>query len=250
MEKMDSDLGEDEKALLLAAQVFGAKEWASFEELLPDFEDIPAFGENVAGTSIPGINPTKCLMYPTENTTCIMNALWADAPVSTLRAIVTKCKEDPKGRNILATMDEDGYLPLHVAAGASDDLEVVKFLLSSYPRAAMVADSAGMKPVDIIKRHGQLEGRPERKNVGAIREAIEGVMGNYKRLHACYRCGKDDVPLKKCSACKYVSYCGRECQKADWKSHKEVCKQKAAEGAKKKSATTFAVEVPTKSLAI
>ena len=29
----------------------------------------------------------------------------------------------------------------------------------------------------------------------------------------------------KCGNCKCVSYCSRECQKADWKTHKLVCNQ-------------------------
>jgi hypothetical protein len=133
---MDSskNLSEDEQALLLAAQVFSAKEWSAFEELLPDLEDIPAFGHFVDGREVPEIHPYKCLMYPSEKTSCIQNAIWADAPLSTIKAIVEKCKVDPKKRNILATCDEDGYLPLHVAAGVSEDLEVVKFLLCSYPK--------------------------------------------------------------------------------------------------------------------
>jgi hypothetical protein len=32
--------------------------------------------------------------------------------------------------------------------------------------------------------------------------------------------------LKKCTACKSVSYCSRSCQKADWSAHKGECKKK------------------------
>lgn len=32
-----------------------------------------------------------------------------------------------------------------------------------------------------------------------------------------------NLHLKKCSRCKLVSYCNRECQKADWKVHKADC---------------------------
>jgi hypothetical protein len=33
------------------------------------------------------------------------------------------------------------------------------------------------------------------------------------------------MQLSFCSACKSVSYCSRECQKADWKTHKSICKE-------------------------
>jgi hypothetical protein len=39
-------------------------------------------------------------------------------------------------------------------------------------------------------------------------------------------CGKGDG-VRKCSKCKTVGYCGRDCQKQDWKNHKKVCAQLA-----------------------
>lgn len=42
----------------------------------------------------------------------------------------------------------------------------------------------------------------------------------------CSVCGKkDDKPLMKCSRCKQVTYCSRDCQKKDYKAHKKVFKQ-------------------------
>eukprot|EP00938_MAST-03A_sp_MAST-3A-sp1_P005039 g5039.t1 len=38
-------------------------------------------------------------------------------------------------------------------------------------------------------------------------------------------CDKSGVDFPKCSACKSVYYCSRECQKSDWKRHKKVCKK-------------------------
>jgi hypothetical protein len=43
---------------------------------------------------------------------------------------------------------------------------------------------------------------------------------------SCAHCGTTDKQLLKCSRCKDVSYCGRECQTAAWKSHKVHCKGK------------------------
>ena len=36
-------------------------------------------------------------------------------------------------------------------------------------------------------------------------------------------CSNSSDSLSKCSRCKKVSYCNRECQKADWKAHKNHC---------------------------
>lgn len=37
-----------------------------------------------------------------------------------------------------------------------------------------------------------------------------------------YFCGKI-ISFKKCSRCKEVFYCSKECQKCDWKTHKLQC---------------------------
>jgi hypothetical protein len=39
----------------------------------------------------------------------------------------------------------------------------------------------------------------------------------------CLSCGKETKKLLKCSKCKIVKYCSRECQKIDWKKHKKKC---------------------------
>jgi MYND finger len=43
----------------------------------------------------------------------------------------------------------------------------------------------------------------------------------------CVKCKKSPAslsrPLKRCAKCKGALYCSRECQTADWKTHKKVC---------------------------
>ena len=38
----------------------------------------------------------------------------------------------------------------------------------------------------------------------------------------CPACGK--IATTKCTGCKQVYYCNRNCQKKDWKTHKPACK--------------------------
>ncbi|KAK3343547.1 hypothetical protein B0T25DRAFT_554606 [Lasiosphaeria hispida] len=44
-------------------------------------------------------------------------------------------------------------------------------------------------------------------------------------MAACKACKKSPpaVTLKHCAKCSVTQYCSRDCQKADWKSHKKVC---------------------------
>ena len=39
----------------------------------------------------------------------------------------------------------------------------------------------------------------------------------------CHCCGKDAGAESKCGGCKTVCYCGKNCQKDDWKVHKALC---------------------------
>jgi splicing suppressor protein 51 len=42
---------------------------------------------------------------------------------------------------------------------------------------------------------------------------------------SCFSCWKVVSQLKRCTACKRVSYCSQECQKKDWgDGHKKTCK--------------------------
>ncbi|KAK7943092.1 MYND domain protein, partial [Apiospora aurea] len=48
-----------------------------------------------------------------------------------------------------------------------------------------------------------------------------------KMANECNACKKTGIDLKKCSKCQTTLYCSRDCQKADWKSHKKVCNSNA-----------------------
>nr|AET50614.1 hypothetical protein [Eimeria tenella] len=43
------------------------------------------------------------------------------------------------------------------------------------------------------------------------------------RKPKCENCGKEDLPLKKCSRCSKSFYCSVQCQRKDWPLHKRIC---------------------------
>merc|ERR1712083_904500 len=56
---------------------------------------------------------------------------------------------------------------------------------------------------------------------------IEDVtLKNLSRSLQCKLCGIRTEKLSKCSRCKRTWYCGGECQVADWRNHKEICRQR------------------------
>ena len=46
----------------------------------------------------------------------------------------------------------------------------------------------------------------------------------------CYFCKKPEKNLKKCCKCYTAQYCGKQCQKSDWKNHKDVCDRLLSDG--------------------
>lgn len=55
-----------------------------------------------------------------------------------------------------------------------------------------------------------------------INAAINGQKGFVDVVSMCQTCGEEN-PSKKCSKCKAVQYCDRECQRLHWFMHKKAC---------------------------
>ncbi|KAH8415610.1 hypothetical protein KR222_006478 [Zaprionus bogoriensis] len=55
-----------------------------------------------------------------------------------------------------------------------------------------------------------------------LRNAINGMRGFVDESSYCSSCGQEK-PDKKCSKCKAVQYCDRECQRLHWFMHKKSC---------------------------
>ncbi|KUJ06811.1 uncharacterized protein LY89DRAFT_790195 [Mollisia scopiformis] len=60
----------------------------------------------------------------------------------------------------------------------------------------------------------------------------ESSSSSSKPSPKCDTCGKQGDTLKECIKCHSVTYCSKDCQKADFKNHKKVCAKMAQEYAK------------------
>lgn len=58
--------------------------------------------------------------------------------------------------------------------------------------------------------------------ISVISAAINGQRGFSDNGQICITCGEDKA-TKKCSKCKAVQYCDRECQRLHWFMHKKAC---------------------------
>ena len=57
-----------------------------------------------------------------------------------------------------------------------------------------------------------------------VPDAMQAVVEEHSTICAAYGCEKEGTAT--CAACKSVRYCGKACQKKDWKLHKKECKKK------------------------
>lgn len=86
----------------------------------------------------------------------------------------------------------------------------------------------------IVLAMAQWAHRHVRDVAGASTTANDAVVGSSSSSnsgaaaasdHECAECGKSPVHLMRCSQCKAVYYCSKECQRQGWKAgHKALCK--------------------------
>jgi hypothetical protein len=66
-------------------------------------------------------------------------------------------------------------------------------------------------------------------------ETFGETMEELDTADSCDACGKKCVP-SKCGGCGMARYCGKDCQKSDWKNHKGNCRKTCEEYKKNKIA--------------
>jgi hypothetical protein len=84
------------------------------------------------------------------------------------------------------------------------------------PNMDKVLDTREGKPYDVLPDGGYVYVSMFRRSEGWKPLAIAYMV--------CGRCGMQGK-LKMCSTCKKAFYCSKECQQADWKEHKKMCKK-------------------------
>ena len=70
--------------------------------------------------------------------------------------------------------------------------------------------------------------------ISVVSAAINGQRAFNDNIQICITCGEEKA-TKKCSKCKMVQYCDRECQRLHWFLHKKTCNRLS-----QNSATTHA----------
>lgn len=79
---------------------------------------------------------------------------------------------------------------------------------------------------EVMQKYVQFTWMRDQVGVEEFLDIYEGIRSFSKRFPHCDACKKMDSAknLSRCSLCKCVWYCGRACQKARWKDHKQYCR--------------------------
>ena len=82
---------------------------------------------------------------------------------------------------------------------------------------------------DARKRKEREAKEAEERRLAEEKEADKafGPGRRAKRRACAYEDCQEKRAVKRCSRCKWATYCSRECQLKDWKSHKQYCEEPA-----------------------
>jgi hypothetical protein len=116
----------------------------------------------------------------------------------------------------------------------SQKLDIAKYLLEKHNARVDTKDYDGFSPHQLALSPG---GPFMNQVTTLIKDHVTKQAEAEKKAekHECSRCGKFESPklkLSKCARCKRVQFCSKDCQVANWKQHKVICKKLAADPVK------------------
>jgi hypothetical protein len=178
--------------------------------------------------------PAKDIPSPALSRVALVSGSGMDPPEELLTEVFWM---NPDGTEISGTR----ALCLALRWIASDDAEnraEAARLLGRRPAAAAPAFDPNCFDADAARRRLQsaLAERGKVKHaqwpIGKL-EAMMGILGREPLAAAgvpaaalagrCQGCGKCNAKLLRCSGCRNVFYCSRECQHQQWREHKPLC---------------------------
>lgn len=121
-------------------------------------------------------------------------------------------------------VDADGNTLLHKAFAYNLKTVAVLLLQNSYQpdRLFDIKNNNGQRPLDMTNPTSDLFRLCLDLAFAQESEPIS-ISDESAHKNNCSECSKAECTLT-CSSCKKVYYCGSECQKKHWKTHKQICK--------------------------
>jgi hypothetical protein len=107
-------------------------------------------------------------------------------------------------------------------------VDVATVLLDQHNARSDIVNAEGLSPKQMAITAGVLSKVGHLIVKHGMRQSRDAAK---EEKNACSKCGKTDVHLSKCSLCRSVQYCSRECQVSHWKKggHKQICEQRQHE---------------------
>lgn len=140
---------------------------------------------------------------------------------------------DPKmPHNVLVSTEVPHVIDMTIGQFSGDMQPVSSSGLGSHPFPSRVAFARPSDPMDVkrqIEMETALSSRNPDKLPSKFAKVVSSELHDYGWRNMCRNClgTCGHKPLKACTGCHAVWYCGKQCQKLDWKArHKQSCSGK------------------------
>ena len=150
-------------------------------------------------------------------------------PCNLFESVGGPCIENVN-RKLVNDQDRTGLTALHQVIMSTRD-DVIEYLVNKHGCSMDLKDSHGVSTRDLAVRRDLpvLINRSLRK-LAREKGLTNPISKQREERMRCSNCQKqEDLTSKQlfyiCSKCNITSYCSQECQRADWKKHKKMCKE-------------------------
>ncbi|XP_037938005.1 ankyrin repeat and MYND domain-containing protein 2-like [Teleopsis dalmanni] len=132
-----------------------------------------------------------------------------------------QCKAQKKDKPVEADANKTDFIELFIKRALKENksgqLDYIEYTIRDCTREFRFRETIIFRQIV-----SQLASKDALPALNVLRNNINGLRGFVEETSFCSSCG-NEKPDKKCSKCRAVQYCDRECQRLHWFMHKKTC---------------------------